>query len=86
MRDLFVKSGGLRSIISFQRSTNAQNEPTFSTHWDSTIYVTYCDESQNGHVITIDFYSDRETIEKYGTQSATLLCVRFSNIDMYSEY
>lgn len=85
LKSIFNRTCGVQSIIPYQRLTNENGDLTFSSPWDSKVYQSYSMSVKDGHVILIDFYSDGATLAGSGTQSATFLRIRFSNIKRYSE-
>lgn len=80
-----LRNGGHNLIIPFGLSRSDDNQRLYSTPWDSEVYRSYSWTVTSCHVVIIVLYSDGATMAKYGTQSAHLIRIRFSNLRGYSE-
>lgn len=85
IEELIMKSGVITSIILFEQTFSIAGCQIYSTPWNSTVYEVYNAIESNGALLLVEFYIDGATLSRSGTQSASFLRVRFSNIQYYTE-
>lgn len=85
LRLLIDSAGGASTVIPFNRMQNEDGEGAYRTAWDTCIYESYKDTVNKGHVVLVDFHCDDATLAKSGTQGATFIRVRFSNLKPHTE-
>lgn len=66
-------------------SYNFDGELVYYTPLSTVIYDEYCKEVSIGHVVLVNFYSDRKTVSKSWTQVVTFINVRIANIRPHYE-
>lgn len=76
--------GSVNCLIPFQQ-TIASSTWINSSPWVGQLYEEYTGSVSCGHLVLVDFFVDGATLSKSGTQSGTLLRIRFSNIWKFSE-
>lgn len=72
-------------IIPFREDTENSGHRFYGTPWCSRLYEHYNEDVRTGHAIIVDFYSHGATLSKSGTQSTTIVRVRFSNLVPFTE-
>ncbi|KAI0560730.1 hypothetical protein FGB62_102g013 [Gracilaria domingensis] len=82
MSRVLEQHNGVRSIRKF-REKKISGERVFSSPWDSEALKQYEEAlgDPDCSVVLVDLYSDSTTLSSSGTQSATNVRVRFSNIE-----
>lgn len=68
------------SVIHFTEEGDEHSERLLDSLWYSLLNEQYNYQLSHVSVMLLDFYSDRTTLSKLGTQSTTIFRVRFSNL------
>lgn len=85
LRGLLTCTNTPCSVIHFQRRYKSDGDRVYSSPWDTKIYEEYSTTFRAGHILLFYVYYEGTTMSKSGTQSLTVIRVRFGNLRPHKE-